>query len=96
VLPRSDKVHVLGERLRRRRVMTDSAQLAKETEPLPSDLSTAELEEELTLSAYDVHHVRGRRYEALLVERKGRTQKGRVVTRPPDSQPALPAPRSRR
>jgi hypothetical protein len=71
--------------------MTDSAQLAKETDPLPSDLSTMELEEELTLSAYDVHHVRGRRYEALLAERKGRTQKGRVVTRAPDSQPATHA-----
>jgi hypothetical protein len=67
--------------------MTDSVQFAERADALPSDLSAEELEEELTFSAYDVHHVRGRRYEALLAEREGRVAGGgHVATRPPAPQ----------
>jgi hypothetical protein len=56
--------------------MAESVHVARESEPVASDLSTEELEEALTLSAYDVHHVRGRRYRALLAERRSRRSQG--------------------
>lgn len=71
-----------GEAIEDGESMTDSARIAEEAGARPSDLSIEELEEELTFSAYDVHHVRGRRYEALLMERKRRAaQGGRFATR---------------